>query len=381
MKRLYWQSEKQTWKIILTVAIVALIGLMAVENISVKAGETEIKAAQIMQAGMETIKEYRQKEVGEQYYDQYDADKLNKFIESGMIGVLSSPITTMVVAPTAKVATINPNWAALMVDLYIKAGVKNGDTIAASFSGSYPALNLAVMAAAEAMDIKVIAISSVGSSSWGSNLPNLAWLDMERILNEKQIISNRSVAASRGGLEDLGLGLEAQAVQMMEEIIKRNKMYYIYEIDRRQNIDHRMSIYSQYSDSDTIKLYVNVGGGKISVGDDTKERIFQAGLNKNMRIKPGTSDSLMKRFAESGMPVIQMRHMTELCKRLNMPCDIEEIPLVSEVKIFSHYNKFLVIAVFTVITALLLLLVKERQGTIILNSAETNLAEKDLPVA
>jgi poly-gamma-glutamate system protein len=44
----------------------------------------------------------------------------------------------------AKQTAINPNWAAVIVDLLQQANVKERDPVAVSFSGSFPALNIAV---------------------------------------------------------------------------------------------------------------------------------------------------------------------------------------------------------------------------------------------
>ena len=58
---------------------------------------------------------------------------------------------------------------ALLVQMLTEAGVKSGDTIGAGFSGSFPTLNLAVLAAGEAMNVKVIYIASMGASTFGAN--------------------------------------------------------------------------------------------------------------------------------------------------------------------------------------------------------------------
>ena len=51
-------------------------------------------------------------------------------------------------------------------------------TIGAGFSGSFPTLNLAVLAAGEAMNVKVIYIASMGASTFGANQPQFTFPDM-----------------------------------------------------------------------------------------------------------------------------------------------------------------------------------------------------------
>jgi len=152
----------------------------------------KISAANYMLQGMEIIKQYRLEHIG----------AISKKIDpmrSGLIGVLSSPITSTTVDIDAKLTTINPNWAAVIVSMLKEAKVKNGSTVAVSFTGSFPAMNLAVLSAARALNLRLIIVTSVSSSTWGANIPNFTWLDMEYLLHTKEFFSYRSVAASLGG--------------------------------------------------------------------------------------------------------------------------------------------------------------------------------------
>lgn len=358
MKRIYRKSNKVLWKVLLTVALIAVLGFIGVETskgyVRAEDYDDKIQAARIMKSGMDVIKEYRIKNIGDKYVGQIKQQYPN-LINSGMIGIPFSPITTGMVSSRAKLPTINPNWAAVMVDFFNKAGVNKGDTVAAAFTGSYPAFNLAILSAAEVMDIKVISISSVTASNWGANLPELAWLDMEKILNEKQIISNRSIAASTGGLGDLALGISEEGLRIIDDIVDRNQMDFIKYENRSENINKRMEVYYKYAGNNQIKAYVNAGGGVISVGENIQEKVFAPGLNKNVLLTSPGFDSLMRRFAEQGLPVIHMRHATQLAKKLKMPYEFEEIQNPGEGEVYGkeQYNKFVAIAVFIIIILVL----------------------------
>lgn len=358
MKRIYWKSNKVIGKVNLTIAIIAVLGLLCVETLQGYVRdehyEEKIEAARIMKAGMDEITEYKKQKIGDKYNIGPINPKYQELAQTGLIGIPFSPITSSVIASQMKQASINPNWAALLVELFKQAKVTEGDAVAVAFSGSYPALNLAVLAAAEAMDVKVIAISSVTASGWGANIPELAWLDMERILNEKGITSHRSVAASPGGQDDLNLGISEEGQKLVEEIVKRNQIEFIKDENRTDNLNRRMKIYEQYAGLNQIKTFVNVGGGSISVGQDSK-KIFRPGLNQR-RILPGsTSDSLLKRFTEQGLPVIHLRHISELTQRYNMPYYFEDIPSPGEGELFgkTQYNKLLVAGVLIAILLVL----------------------------
>jgi len=52
--------------------------------------------------------------------------------------------------------------------------------------------------ASQAMEVTPVVIASVGASDWGANRPYLTWLDMERVLRQRNILPYTSVAASLG---------------------------------------------------------------------------------------------------------------------------------------------------------------------------------------
>src|SRR5690625_5810483 len=96
-------------------------------------------------------------------------------LRSGLIGLPTSSITSNSGSLDAKQATINPNWAAVVIRLLAEADVKPGDQVAVAVSGSFPALNLAVYTALEAMDITPLILVSGSGSQWGANVPGFAW--------------------------------------------------------------------------------------------------------------------------------------------------------------------------------------------------------------
>ena len=58
----------------------------------------------------------------------------------------------------------------------------------AGIVGSFPALNVSLLAACEQMQLRALPITSVGSSMWGANDPAFTWLDMEKLLNQVMTI-------------------------------------------------------------------------------------------------------------------------------------------------------------------------------------------------
>jgi len=170
-----------------------------------------------MQQAENIIKEYRQQQ-------GIFVDEENDPNKTALIGEKETLITTDRGNLTAKLTSLNPNLAAVIVDMFKQAKVKKGDKIAMSCTGSFPAMNIAVMSAAKVLGLKLVIISSVGASMFGANDPQFTWLDMEKLLYDKGIFPYRSVAASLGGGRDLGRGLNKTGRELISQAIERNQV-------------------------------------------------------------------------------------------------------------------------------------------------------------
>jgi poly-gamma-glutamate system protein len=340
MKKLYWRPSKASWKIHILVAILAAASITAVEFFKIEKRQRyyrpKIRAASLMKRGMDLIKAHRIANV--EPLDS-EVDPTN----SGLIGKLITPITSLAGHLEAKRTTANPNWAAVLVEMIKKAGVKKNDTIAVGFSGSFPALNLAVLAAARALKIRVVAISSASASAWGANHPKLSWLDMERILYEKKLITVRSVAASLGGLKDRAVGMSKKGRDTLKEIIVRNGARLIAAKNMDESIDTRMAIFREVADDNPITLYINVGGGTVSVGTRIGKALYRPGLNRRASREALSQDSVMTRFARQGTPIIHLSQIKFLAARYQIPIAPNHMPRVGHGAIYmrKEYNLWL----------------------------------------
>ena len=128
--------------------------------------------------------------------------------QTGMIGESYTGITTTLGAIEAKRTTAWPEMGALCVRLLHEAGVRSGDTVGAGFSGSFPAMDLAVIAACQVMGVELIYISSVGASTYGANHPALTFPEMAHRLGEDGLLETDSAAVTLGGGGDVGGGMD-----------------------------------------------------------------------------------------------------------------------------------------------------------------------------
>ena len=161
---------------------------------------------------------------------------------------------------SAKQTSINPNFASLIVHFLKELGVGKGDVVAANFSGSFPALNICVLAALQTLKVNPVIICSASASQWGANFSGFLRIDMETLLNAKGIFRFRSVAASMGGLNDRGEGMMEEGREMLVSGIRRKGLPFINPKTIEENLDLRMGIYHQFG---APKAFINIGGAMI----------------------------------------------------------------------------------------------------------------------
>lgn len=279
-------------------------------------------------------------------------DPRNDPNQTGLIGEQFTPITTDRGVLKAKLTVTNPNFAAAVVDMLKRARVRRGDQVAIGLTGSMPGLNVAALSACEALGLKPIVVTSVGSSMWGANRPELTWLDMEKILVDHGILHTRSVAASLGGGSDDGRGLSPEGRKLLRDAIDRNGVEFLDLPDLESNIQKRMEIYARFEEKRPIAAYINVGGGLASLGGTQNARLIPPGLTTELRERNYPVRGVINRFAERGIPVIQLLSVDDLARHYDLPEAPVPLPPIGEGTLFfrDHYAVDMV-AVYLVLLA------------------------------
>lgn len=357
MKRLYWRPQRVSLRVLLLVALLSIAGLVISETMLVREKQPfynqKMDAARLTERAFEVIKEERLRL-------KIPLDPDGDPAQSGLIGQFLSEVTTNRGYLPAKQTSVNPNFAAVIVHLLRRAGVEEGDVVAVGLSGSFPAINMATYAAIESLKLRPIVISSVASSQWGSNLPKLMWVDMERVLAEKRIFTIRSGLASLGGIDDRALGISRQGRELLNEAITRNNLEKLVVKNSYESIEKRVQFYQEAAGEDEIKVYINVGGGTTSVGPQVGKKMFRSGLNKYPPRGASDTDSVMVRFSMDGVPVIHLSRVNLLASRYGLPVSPTITPKVGEGKIFFSevHNRWLVAGVLLIIMFVLFALVR-----------------------
>lgn len=368
MKRLYWDPRQVSRLELGLIAILAIVGMFATEYLLVQqrmdAYSEKLAAARLARTAFDVLKNERLRR-------QLPIDPVTDPSQSGLIGTIISPITSGTGSLRSKQTSINPNFAAVVVHFLKKADVHEGDIIAVGISGSFPALNIAVLSAIQTLKLRPIIISSVAASQWGANHPQFTWLDMEHTLYENGVFEFRSAAATRGGIGDVGIGLSEEGRDVLDQAIMRNGVTLLFSQESNaganayeESIEKRMALYTTHANGTPIKAYVNVGGGTVSVGTKVGKRAFQAGLNRDLPRGQNMIPSVMGRFLEHDIPAIHMVRVGDMAARYAFPIAPTHIPDVGQGRIFVRhtYNRWVASTVLLLIIGAMIAFIRLDRG-------------------
>jgi len=292
----------KTW-IVTLVAVVALILLWwttGLTQVTTKLYNEKISAAKRMESAEEILKKYR-------LFTGVQIDETNDPQQIGLIGPKVSSIVKDYGRLEDKKALLDPNLAAVFVQMLFDSGVQSGDTVAVAISGSLPGANLALFSALEELDIRAVIISSLISSMWGASDPDFTWLDMEQICFREGIFKNHSAAATLGGGSDKGKGITKKGRKLLRDSAKRNEILLIEEKTLSGNIAKRVEFFEEFLSLQDYSLFINIGSGAASTGDNPLKP--ENGITKKIPVELITKQKikgLIAQFSESGVPIINL---------------------------------------------------------------------------
>jgi poly-gamma-glutamate system protein len=340
MIKIYWRPRQVSRTALVLISLLSLAGFASVELLQRQSQQPfyreKLNAAHLTAEAFTALKAERLKR---KLRINADSDPAS----SGLIGELMTPVTSNTGNLHAKQLSVNPNFAAVIVHYLKRAGVEEGDVVAVGLSGSFPALNVATLCALEALKVQPIVISSVAASQWGANEPKFLWVEWEKLLFDKRLLSFRSHAASIGGIEDRGLGMTAEGRRVIVAAIEQAEVPLLYPRNYEESIEQRMALYRDLAKDKPVKAYINVGGGTTSVGTKVGKKLFRPGLNLRAPEGGPAIDSVMNRFADQGVPVIHLVNIAKLAKRFGFSPNPRQLPPVGQGKVFSReeYNLWL----------------------------------------
>ncbi|MEG0989174.1 MAG: poly-gamma-glutamate system protein [Clostridium sp.] len=253
---------------------------------------------------------------------------------TGMIGAPYTDTTTTLGDLEAKRSTTNPNISAMIVDMLEQCHIKSGDTVAVNFSGSFPCANIAALCAMDAMGVNGIVISSVGASTYGANLSEFTYQDMEYFLYKNSYITNHSSYFSMGGVNDQGKEFPTDLKETIRLRLQSYGLAYLNYDDLEENIAARIGIYQSLGE---VSCFINAGGNLLSFGGGSEMTSVKNGL-----IMPGSSSKsgtgLIPEFIKENVPVIHLLNMKSLLPSYGLPIDPIPLPPVGSGDVYRHFS-------------------------------------------
>jgi poly-gamma-glutamate system protein len=238
-------------------------------------------------------------------------EKAHEILGGRLLGPEYTPITTTLAPHEAKRLSLHPDFGAVAVQLLMDAGIRTGDPIAINLSGSFPGLNIAVLAAVQAAGARPIIVSSVGASTWGATDPENTWLDMEQSLLAAGIWPWHSTAAAIGGVGDRGGGLSEEGIAQAKLSIKRAGIPAIESGNLDEAIAERVSIFKEANNALPAVL-VNVGGNHVFFGSKGHRAPLKEGLSCGYPADRADADGLAAIFLSSNRPVIHFINIRKM---------------------------------------------------------------------
>jgi poly-gamma-glutamate system protein len=273
-------------------------------------------------------------------------DRINDPNETGLIGLQYSHLTTQRGDLNAKLTSTNPNYAALIVQLLKEAKVGAKDVVAVSFTGSYPALNIAALCAFTVMDIEPVIVTSCGASMWGANYPYFTYLDMEHVLYAGNIVDHKTTAATIGGEDDVGRGLSPEGRDLIETAIVRNDVQPLAPRNLGEAIEKRVDLYESQG---KVKVFLHIGEASSWSGNHA------SGFFKPRQIRSGSG--LLEMMSRKGIAVINVMDVSALAAAYDLPPAPTPLPEPGEGRLFHEYRYSVPLAVIFLVILLFILFV------------------------
>jgi len=234
---------------------------------------------------------------------------------TGVIGVEYSALTSTLGYEDAKELSTKPGWASWLVKQLAERGIWEHAEVGVSMTGSFPALNIAVLATLQELHADVKCISSIGASSYGANEIGFSWPEIERLLREEGILKVGSSAVTLGGTGDRGAEWNGEAMDLALRAVKRSLLPLIKPVNLRDGVTKRMLF---YGDATKYFCFINVGGSQATLGAGAVMRFNRGGWFLEPLALKGDPNGVMDSFLDAGVPCLNLLFLRELNLKENI---------------------------------------------------------------
>lgn len=235
---------------------------------------------------------------------------------SGLIGEEITPLTTTLGNLESKQTALNPDFAALILRWLWELKIQSGDTVALQLSGSFPSLNIAAIIASEVIEAVPVITSSIGASSFGANLPEMTYADIEKRLFDCGKIQHRSQWVTIGGNNDREILLWEDSDKFLNLVLGRTGYHLLRPNSLQESIQKKWEFFHS---GGKVKVFINVGGNQAALGNCRHSSNLPFGLLQEATYCQDAQRGLMMQFLTEGTAVIHLLNIRSLAIRENLP--------------------------------------------------------------
>lgn len=277
----------------------------------------ETETAHRMRRAMEIIVEEREKR-------GYPADPATDPNRSGLIGHSWSELTTTPGSLPAKRSAAQPAAAVLLQRMIMEAGAGPGDAVAVDSSGSFPGFAIAAAIACESIGADCILIVSIGSSTWGANLPGFTLADMIGLLHSEGLIARGLAGVSPGGADDSGSDMDGPVLERALSRALHQGASIIRGPELETDIEARRAVFESQAEGRPISAFISIGGNYPATGgEEFGNGILSGngGLGAAGPSRVSGKFGMVQHFLAQGIPVIRILDIKGLAARTGLPWD------------------------------------------------------------
>ncbi len=234
----------------------------------------------------------------------------------GLIGVEWSGITTTLGDLSSKRTSCNPAWAVQFSRWFEELGLKPDDHIAIYSSGSFPALLLSSIVAAEAMELDPLLIVSLGSSTWGANHPDNPWPVLATELRRSGFLRHRADYYTLGGDGELGHGFSPEGEALLRAAAKDAGV----EMLTTGNLEEMITLKSELLEKHQARLFVSIGGSHANLGNALEVLRLQTGLVPPTDVELA-GNGVIGTAMRKNIPVLHMLNIRSVSSMVGIPYD------------------------------------------------------------
>lgn len=232
----------------------------------------------------------------------------------GLIGVEWSPLSTTLGSLESKRTACHPGWSVAILRKFDSMGLKEGDPVAILSSSSFPGLLLNALKTAEYRKLNVLLIVSLGSSTWGANVPEIPWPIMAEELRKNGLLHTKANYYTLGGDDENGGGIAPEGVEIMIQAAEREGVPLLREENLEKMIEKKMNIVENF----VPKLVMSIGGSHANMGNDDEILTLSGGLHLPSG-RENAGDGIIGRALSAGYPVFHFLNLHDLSLKYGIP--------------------------------------------------------------